>query len=112
MYDSYRFAESAIESLLALALEFECISASEAKKILKATLHRKKQLTKMADALFNGDKAKLETKMSEQEAEATASLAKRLQEVSVSELSILDHFSASVLYGVKAQNEGAKVQGN
>ena len=72
LYDSYPFAESAIQILLALALEFDCISASEAQNILKATLHRKKQLTKMAGTLINGHKAGKGLEMSEHEAEAAA----------------------------------------
>lgn len=108
LYDSYPFGESAIQSLLALALEFECNSASEAKNILKATLHWKKQSPKMAGVLVNIYKARLEMKMSEHEAEAAASLAKRLQELSISEPSVFDQFSTSVLYGMKARGEGAK----
>ena len=72
LYESCPFAESAIQILLALALEFDCISASEAQNILKATLHRKKQLTKMAGTLINGHKAGKRLEMSEHEAEAAA----------------------------------------
>lgn len=62
----------------------------------------------MADTLANGHKARQDLKMSEHEAEAAASLAKRLQELSVSDLSVFDQFSASVLYGMKAPDEGTK----
>lgn len=75
-------------------------------------MHRKKQLTKMAAALVNGHKTRLEMKMSEHEAAAAASLARRLQELSLSELSVFDQFSASVLYGMKARDEGVKEHGN
>lgn len=108
LYDSYPFAESAIQSLLALALDFKCISESEAKNILEATLHRREQPAKMAGSLLKGHQARLELQMSEHEAEAAASLANRLQALSVSELSVFDHFCESVLYGMKARNEGTK----
>src|SRR5690242_17197567 len=43
MYDSYTFADMAIQSLLALAIDYKSITAAEAANILSGTLHRKKK---------------------------------------------------------------------
>lgn len=102
LYESYPFAKSAIQSLLTLALELKCISESEAKNILEATLHLRKQLGKIVDPLLKGRRARLDMEMSEREAETAASLANRLQALSVSEFFVYDQFSEGVVYGMKA----------
>jgi hypothetical protein len=101
LYTSYPFAESAIQSLLAFALELKSISPSEADNILEVTLHRK-QHQKMAHATGNGDKAGLRLDMSEHEAEAAALLAPKFQG-----LSLTDHFAGDVLYGSKVQQDSS-----
>ncbi|KAJ4985529.1 hypothetical protein SVAN01_09000 [Stagonosporopsis vannaccii] len=104
MYDSYSFAEMAIQSLLALAIDFKSISAAEAENILSVTLHRKKkfqELHKVKEEKGRGQGKGSKLKMSDSEARATETLVSNFRE-----LSLFDQFAEVVLYGPKKQ-EGA-----
>lgn len=98
LYDAYPFAETAIHSLLALAIDFQSISASEAENILRVTLHAKSKFRKSTKAQGDANAADSRLAMSNREAEATATLAKKFQK-----LSLLGQFSEDVLYGTKAR---------
>lgn len=47
MYESYTFADMAIQSLLALATDYKSITTAEAANILSVTLHRKEKYQKL-----------------------------------------------------------------
>lgn len=101
LYDSFSFAESALQSLLALAIGFESISAAEAANILSVTLHRKAKFQRLHGVkgeTGKGPGEEVKMKMSGSETRATAALAEKLQN-----LSLFDQFTEDVLYGSKAQ---------
>ncbi|KAF2996041.1 hypothetical protein E8E13_002873 [Curvularia kusanoi] len=100
LYDAYTFAESAIQSLLAIALDYNRITNNEAANIVETTLHRRekyRRANKYAEGRPGGTQnAKLT--MSEHEMQATEVLLEKFQN-----LSIFDQFSTIVLYGPTGQ---------
>lgn len=95
LYDFYPFAESAIQSLLALAIDFKSISAVEAENIIGVTLHKRKKMRKM-NGLGKSQQVK-HLLMSESEERAAKELAERFEN-----LSLFEQFNKDVLYGSKA----------
>lgn len=101
LYDSYPFAESAIQSLLRLACELKTISASEMSNIIETTLYRRKQRKKKASVPQGTDgRGDLRLEMSAHEAEAAALVTEKFLG-----LSLFDQFAVDVLHGAKAQRD-------
>lgn len=92
LYKLYPLAESAVQSLLSMATNLNAISLIEARNIFSTTIlvQKAKRLHPESTTQKNTYVADLTRATSDREAAGTASLAKRFEEISMSEESAED----------------------